>query len=136
MTAINLSDLHFFAQLPDDARARMRDLAEELTAEAGAVLTEQGAVGREAFVIQSGQAEVTVSGARVATIGPGSLVGEMAIIDRRPRSATVTALTDMELLRFDAPGFLAILHDLPEFAVAKLARHSEETREANLRDVP
>lgn len=134
MTAINLGDLHFFAQLPDDARTRIKSLAEEVTAEAGAVLMEQGDVGREAFVIRSGQAAVLVNGNQVATIGANSLVGEMALIDRRPRSATVTALTDMELLSFDAEKFGAVLDEIPDDKARLLAEHSSAVRDQNLRN--
>lgn len=136
MTAINLADLHFFAQLPDESRARIRAMAEEVTAEAGAVIMEQGDVGQEAFVIQSGQAEVVVNGNRVATVGPQSLVGEMALIDRRPRSATVIALSDMELLAFASDKFEAVLAELPPGTSRLLADHSTSVRSANQRDLP
>lgn len=131
MTVINLGDLHFFAQMPDSTRARILALAEDVTAEAGAVLMEQGDVGREAFIVMSGQAAVTVNGNQVATVGERSLIGEMALIDRRPRSATVTALTDMELLCFDAEKFGAVLDELPEERARMLAQHSAEVRHAN-----
>lgn len=135
MTAINLGDLHFFAQMPDSARNRIMAMAEEVTAEAGAVLMEQGDVGREAFIVVSGQASVSVNGNQVATVGERSLIGEMALIDRRPRSATVTALTDMELLCFDAEKFNTLLEELPEERARMLAEHAAAVRGANLRDV-
>src|SRR5699024_9482381 len=130
--AINLGDLHFFAQMPDSARGRIMAMAEEVTAEAGAVLIEQGDVGREAFIVTSGQAAVTVNGNQVATVGERSLIGEMALIDRRPRSATVTALTDMELLCFDAEKFAVLLDELPEERARMLAEHSAQVRGSNL----
>lgn len=135
MTVINLGDLHFFAQMPDSARERIMAMAEDVTADAGAVLMEQGDVGLEAFIVVSGQAAVTVNGNEVATVGERSLIGEMALIDRRPRSATVTALTDMELLCFDAEKFNVILEELPEERARMLAEHSAEVRDANLRDL-
>src|SRR5690348_10483220 len=58
---------------------------------AGHVLVEEGCPGDEAYVLVSGNAEVVVGGRRVAWIGPGELFGEMAVLDRKPRSATVTA---------------------------------------------
>jgi CRP-like cAMP-binding protein len=57
---------------------------------------------------------VVVSGEHVATVGAGSMVGEMALIDHRPRSATVTAETDMRLLAFDNKAFKALLDEMPK----------------------
>lgn len=132
MTAINLADLHFFAEMPEESLSRFRAMAEEVTAQAGAILMEQGDVGREAFVVRSGQAAVLVAGQRIATVGPGSLLGEMALVDLRPRSATVQALTDLELLSFDADRFRAVLDELPEDKRAMLAAHTEAQRRENL----
>lgn len=133
MTAINLEDLHFFAQMSDSARARILELAEEVTADAGAVLMEQGDVGREAFVIIDGQAAVFVNGNQIATLGNYSLVGEMALLDRRPRSATVKALTDMKLACFDAEQFRIVLDELPEERARMLAQHTMTVRDQNLK---
>ena len=65
---------------------------------AGDVLCQEGRVGRQAFVILDGEAAVDISGTRVGTLGPGNVVGEMALIDHGPRSATVTALSPMTVL--------------------------------------
>ena len=64
----------------------------------GAVLTRQGVAGALAYVIASGHAEVTRNGRRLATVGPGAVVGELSLIDGEPRSATVRASTDLEVL--------------------------------------
>lgn len=132
MTAINLGDLHFFAQMSDSARARILAQSETVTAEAGAVLMEQGDVGLEAFVIRAGQAAVLVNGNQIATLGINSLVGEMALLDRRPRSATVKALTDMELICFNAEQFRVVLDELPEERARMLADHTAAVRDENL----
>jgi CRP/FNR family transcriptional regulator len=56
------------------------------------------------FVVESGEASVEVHGEQVGTLGPGSAFGEIALIDRRPRTASVTAVT--ELVTFGLPVFV------------------------------
>jgi MFS family permease len=77
---------------------------------AGAVLMEQGEEGPEGcFVIEHGDAEVIGDGERIATVGPGQLVGEIALLRRVPRTATVRALSDMDLRYLDADRFLLVV---------------------------
>ena len=78
-------------------------VADEVTAPAGTVLARQGAVAFELFVIIAGTATVTRDGREVATVGPGGFVGEMAVIARTPRNATVTTDTDVDLLILTPP---------------------------------
>src|SRR5258707_14453403 len=73
-------------------------LADEIDLPAGKVLIREGDRGREFFVIISGEVEVRRKGRRVATMGAGSFVGEMALLSKAPRSATVTALTALDVL--------------------------------------
>lgn len=131
MADVDLSKLEFFEGFSADELARVRDMAENVSAEAGAVLMEQGDVGQEAFVICSGQAGVFVNGHRVAAIGPGSAVGEMALLDRHPRSATVKALTDLELLSFDSDRFQQLLESMPKAAAKVMKQLNEKLRVQN-----
>lgn len=131
MADVDLSKLEFFEGFSADELARVRDMAENVSAEAGAVLMEQGDVGQEAFVICSGQAGVFVNGHRVAAIGPGSAVGEMALLDRHPRSATVKALTDLELLSFDSDRFQELLESMPKAAARVMKQLNEKLRVQN-----
>ena len=62
---------------------------------AGDVVLEQGSGGAGFFVVDEGQADVTVDGNHVATIGPGDYFGEIALLTGSDRTATVTAVTDM-----------------------------------------
>ena len=130
MAEVDLSKLEFFAGWSSDELDKVRGMAEEVTAEAGATLMEQGDVGQEAFVICAGQAAVYVAGQRVASIGEGSAVGEMALLELRPRSATVRAITDLELLAFDNKRFHKLLEGMPE-AAERIARHTADLRAEN-----
>ena len=131
MADVDLSKLEFFEGFTEDELKQVLAMADNVSAEAGAVLMEQGDVGQEAFVICSGQAGVFVNGHRVAAIGPGSAVGEMALLDRHPRSATVKALTDLELLSFHSDKFQKLLETMPKAATRVMAQLNEKLRVQN-----
>jgi CRP-like cAMP-binding protein len=82
---------------------------------AGELLTQEECVGRQAFIILSGQAEVTIAARHIATVGPGEIVGEMALLDRQPRTATVTALEPMRVFVVDPRSFNALMAE-PDIA--------------------
>lgn len=112
--ALQLNKVSFFEGFSDDELARVASLAEEVIAEKGAVLIDRGRVGLECYVILEGEAGVYVAGEHVATNGPGSMIGEMALIEHRPRNATVIAETDMRLIAFDTRAFRTLLQEMPK----------------------
>jgi CRP/FNR family transcriptional regulator, cyclic AMP receptor protein len=112
--AAQLSKVALFEGFTTDELSRVLQLAEEVEAESGAVLIDQGRVGQECFVILEGESGVYVSGEHVATNGPGSMIGEMALIEHRPRNATVVAETPMRLLAFDTAAFKTLLEEMPK----------------------
>jgi len=89
---------------------------DEMELPAGRVLCEQGSTGREAFIILEGTAVVTRNDQQVAIAGPGTCVGELALLDHGPRTATVTAQTDLRVLVLGVREFAAILDDAPTIA--------------------
>lgn len=112
--AEHLKDVAFFEGFSTEELQRVAALADEVEAEQGAEITDQGRPGLECYVILEGTAAVYVSGEHIATLEAGSMVGEMALIDHRPRSATVVAQTPMRLLAFDAKAFKALLDEMPK----------------------
>lgn len=94
----------------------MARASDELELPAGRHLCEQGSIGREAFIIVGGSAEVRRNGRKVATLGPGDCVGELALLDHGPRTATVTATTSLDVLVLGAREFAAILDEVPPIA--------------------
>ena len=82
----------------DRALAALAPLVDEVEVAAGQRLTCEGVTAKEAFVVVEGDADVFVDGEAIATIGPGDFVGEMAMLDVGPRSATVRAKTAMRVL--------------------------------------
>lgn len=109
-----LARVALFEGFTPEELSRVARLSEERTAAAGDQLMDQGDPGLECFVVVDGTVGVSVRGENVAAIGPGGVVGEMALIDHRPRSATVVAETDVKLLRFDTRQFRQLLEDLPK----------------------
>lgn len=109
-----LAEVPFFEGFPPEDLRRVLDLSEQVEVPAGTVLVDQGDTGTDCFLILEGTASVYVRGEYVATSGPGSMVGEMALIDHRPRTATVVADTDMKLLRFRTKAFRTLLDEMPK----------------------
>lgn len=112
--AAKLRGVAFFDGFADADLERVAALADDVEAEAGAVLMEQGRVGLECYVILEGHASVYVGEDFVATLGPGSMVGEMALVEHLPRVATVVADTPMQLIAFDAKHFRTLLTEMPK----------------------
>ena len=124
---VKLRDVGFFDGFAPSELDRVAELAEEVEAAPGAVIIDQGRVGTECFVIVEGQANVYVGDEAVASIGPGTMVGEMALVEHRPRSASVVADTPMRLIAFDIKAFKTLLEEMPRVHAAVLemlaARH-------------
>ncbi len=112
--AERLSKIAFFEGFTPDELARVAELVDDVEAEPGAVLTDQGRPGLECYVIETGQANVYFGGEHIATLGPGSMVGEMALLEHRPRIASVVAETPMQLLGLDTRSFRALLEEMPK----------------------
>ena len=98
---------------------------------AGKVLTKEGTVGREFFFIVEGKAVVRRNNRKVATLGPGQYFGEMALLDKRPRSATVVSETEMTLLVLGQRQFNAVLEAVPGLARKLLVAMAMRLREAD-----
>lgn len=109
-----LRDVTFFEGFSDEELRRVAELADDMEAETGALLIDQGRVGLECYVIVEGHAGVYVGDEHIASLGPGSMVGEMALVEHRPRSASVVAETPMKLLVFDTAHFKQLLEEMPK----------------------
>jgi CRP/FNR family cyclic AMP-dependent transcriptional regulator len=107
-------------------------IADELDLPAGKVLIREGERGREFFVIINGEVEVRRKGRKMATLGPGSFVGEMALLSKIPRVATVTAATPLDVLVITDRAFITLLEKTPAMGV-KVARTLAEREDANER---
>jgi CRP-like cAMP-binding protein len=93
--------------------AQLARLTEDLEVPAGKVLCKEGAAGREMFVLVEGEADVTAKGRRVATRRSGEFVGEIAVVEEIPRTATVTAKTPLRLFVLTRPAFRRLVDEHP-----------------------
>lgn len=107
----SLREIPILAGLSNAALRRIDSLMAEITLKPGARLTTEGEHGREAFIVISGTADVLVAGKRVSTVGAGDVVGEMALLGRQPRSASVIAQTPMQVYVLNPSEFSTLLAD-------------------------
>jgi CRP/FNR family transcriptional regulator, cyclic AMP receptor protein len=85
----------------------------ELTIDEGKEFVTQGDIGREAFIIVEGRADVSRGGQKISELGPGDCVGELALLDHGPRTATVTAATPLTVLVLGPREFSGLLDEVP-----------------------
>lgn len=95
-------------------------VADELRLPAGRVLMRQGSPGRELIVLVEGEVTVERDGAEIAVRRGGDFLGELALVTGRPRTATVTAATDVQTLVLDGLAFDRLLRDVPTIAAKVL----------------
>ena len=95
---------------------------------AGATVIREGEPGDTMFVLAQGELSVTVKGKPIDYLLPGSVLGEMAMLDSRSRSATAVAVGEVELVRFDRARFLELIRQRPEFAAHIMNIMSARTR--------
>lgn len=100
----------------------------------GAAIVKEGQVGVLMYVVLEGRLAVSIQGKLVERIGAGGVFGEMALVDRTPRLATVTAETPCALLAIARNTFLDLIRASPEFAVSLLGAVGERARFIASRD--
>jgi CRP/FNR family cyclic AMP-dependent transcriptional regulator len=103
--------------------------SDEITMTGGTLLIDQGQTGREAFVILDGEVTVKRNGRKVASLGPGSVVGELSLLDHGPRTATAICDTDCTLLIIDQRKFLSVIDDVPAISHKLLASLASRIRD-------
>jgi len=125
----HLARVPLFAGLPRADLEKIARATNEIVVESGRSLVTQGDTGHEAFVIVEGNAAVTIDGNEVATIGPGAVFGEIALIERVPRNATVTATNPLRVLVLGQREFSGLLDESPQFARRIMASLAHRLRE-------
>ena len=128
-------------QVPLFAACSRKDLqlvarrAEEVRVAAGTAIVNEGDDGHEFFVILDGTARVSRQGRKIATLGPGSGFGELALLENAARNATIVADTEMELVVLGQREFAGLLDEVPGFARKMLAGTARRLREADARAI-
>lgn len=129
-----LANVPLFSMLSRRELAKLAKEAHDRTFAAGTVLTEEDEYGTIFTVVAEGQATVTVRGKPARVLKPGHFFGEMALIDRSPRSATVTADTELRCLMLTQQVFRPFAESHPETLWALLELMVERVREAEARE--
>jgi CRP-like cAMP-binding protein len=105
-----------FSKLSKAKLNEVASIADEIDLPKGKSLTREGERGREFFVLIEGEAEVRKSGRRVNTLGPGDFLGEISLITKVPRTATVTTSEPTRALVITDRAFSQLLRDSPEIS--------------------
>ena len=127
-----LSRTALFSACNRDQLRLIARFAEPIDAQAGDVLVAQGAVGSEFFVIADGTADVQRDGKHVATLGPGSFFGELALLVKEPRNSAVVATSPMKLYVLGAREFAGLLAEVPSLSRKVLQGMASRVRAADL----
>ncbi len=97
----------------------------------GEIIFREGDPATELYVIKSGRVDITTGNRLLATLDDNGIFGEMALIDKTPRSATVTAATDVELVPVNEKQFLFLVSQTPFFALKVMRVLAGRLRIAN-----
>lgn len=127
---MELKPVGLFATMPDGELKKLAREMREIHHPKGAEIMVTGNDGVGFMVIQEGEAEVQTQDGRRRKLGPGDHFGEMALLDHRGRSASVTAKSDLVLATITEFGFKAFLEEHPEVAYRLLETLSRRLREA------
>ena len=128
-----LSRVPLFAGVDRKQLAKLVDRMSERTFSEGEAAVEEGRGGAGFWLIESGDANVSVGGNPVRTLGPGDYFGEIALIDDGPRSASVVAATDLQCRGIAAWEFKGFVLEHPDAAWAIMATLARRLREAEAR---
>jgi CRP/FNR family cyclic AMP-dependent transcriptional regulator len=113
----------FYALFRDDPRM--------VAVRAGTPLFVEGEKADLMYVLTSGEARILVGQREVEKLAPGAIVGEMALIDKVPRSATVEAVTDCEFVCVDQKRFQFLVTETPGFALGVMKVLADRLRNAD-----
>jgi CRP/FNR family transcriptional regulator, cyclic AMP receptor protein len=103
-----------FSKLSGTGLKEVAGVADEIDLPAGKTLTKEGERGREFFVLLEGTADVRKKGTRIATLGEGDFLGEIALVTKLPRTATVTTTSPVRALVITERDFSGLLKRSPQ----------------------
>lgn len=109
-----ISHVPLFSRCSKDELKRIAQLADEIDLPADRVLCEEGAVGREFFVLLDGRVDVRSEARLLPELGPGDFFGEIALVVDAPRTATVRTITPVRALVIVDRAFRELLRKSPE----------------------
>ena len=129
MDASKLKSIPLFKDVPEDELAQIAGFAQEVTVDEGRELVREGDFSYEFMLIDEGEAEVTRDGSHVADLGPGDFFGEMGLLEKTLRNATVTAKTPMKLVTLTGWDLKRMERHIPE-ATERVRATLEERKQS------
>ena len=127
MDPSHLKSIPLFSDLPDEELAKIATFAQEVTVEKGRELVREGDFSYEFMAIEEGEAEVTRHGEHVADLGPGDFFGEVGLLEKTLRNATVTAKSPVRIITLTGWDLKRIERSVPE-AIERVRAAIEERR--------
>jgi CRP-like cAMP-binding protein len=122
-----LKSIPLFQTVSDDELAQIAPFADEVQVDAGSRLVREGDFSYEFFAIEEGEAEVTREGDHVADLGPGDFFGEIGLLEKDLRTASVAAKTEMRLVTLDGWDMKRMEKSMPQ-AVERVREVLESRR--------
>ncbi len=123
-----LAHVPLFAHLDKRALAQLATMVDEVDVDAGTVLMTEGRSGREFFVIVEGTVDVTRGGRHLRSLVTGDFLGEIALLDDGPRTATATATSPCHLLVLTHREFDTLIADHADVRAAVMQALAERVR--------
>jgi CRP/FNR family transcriptional regulator, cyclic AMP receptor protein len=127
LDASRLKSIPLFEDVPDDELGQIATFAQEVMVDQGRELVREGDFSYEFMAIEEGEAEVTRHGEHVADIGPGDFFGEVGLLEKTLRNATVTAKTPMRLVTLTGWDLKRMERHIPE-AIERVRAVLEERK--------
>ena len=127
----HLAQVRLFSALSKKELTMIGRASDEVKVPAGKTVVEEGSPGHEFFLILDGTATVKRNGRKIASLTTGQYFGEMALLDRGPRSASIAADTDLTLLVLGQREFSGLLDEIPGLAHKILSTMAARLREAD-----
>lgn len=133
--SVRLEEIYLFRQLPAKGLAELRAALQPRTLRRDQVLFRQGDPGQEMFIVQKGSVGIFIPSKDhpgqerpIRIFGPGEAMGEMALIDRQPRSTSARAMEDSEVLVLSGDDFRRLMTRYPDMALAVMSGLNERIR--------
>ena len=129
MDAATLKKIPLFAGVPDETLGKIAPWATSEVWPAGKVIVKEGGFSNHFYAIEDGTAKVEREGQHLADLGPGDVFGEQGLLERQERSATVTATSEIRLIKIEHWELSRMRQSMPE-VVEELRRKVEERRQS------
>jgi CRP/FNR family cyclic AMP-dependent transcriptional regulator len=127
LDASRLKQIPLFQGVPDDELGQIATFAQEVSVEQGRELVREGDFSYEFMAIEEGEAEVTRHGEHLADLGPGDFFGEIGLLEKTLRTATVTAKTSMMLVTLTGWDLKRMERHIPE-AIERVRTELEDRK--------